>query len=80
MFRASDADFGFLTTEADMKAKNGLRAGPELSGPGTSIPAFKGLVQSIFFGEGLAVSGSAHAVFQSELAVPTKEQTGGVLH
>ena len=74
MFRVSDADFGFLTTEVDMKAKNTRE--PVSSYQGLTLDSgVPGLYWINLFGEGLAKWLGIHG-FPKELAA-SKELAGG---
>jgi hypothetical protein len=74
MFRVSDADFGFLTTELDMKAKNTRE--PILSFQGLTLDSgIPGLYWINFFSEGFAKWLDIYG-FPKELAA-SKELVGG---
>jgi hypothetical protein len=77
MFRVSGADFGFLTTEADMKAKNTRE--PVLSYQGLTLDSgIPGLYWINLFGEGLAEWLGIRS-FPKELAASRELAGGGVL-
>lgn len=74
MFRVSSADFGFLTTEVDIEAKNQQK--PVFSYQGLTLDTgIPGLYWINLFSEGLASWLNMHE-FPKELA-PSKELSGG---